>query len=115
LLRPRLRESSEGVSWYNRRMRDLFDPCSFGPSHRDLTRYVAPARPSRRLDFFDVRTFGPQHGDRQLSRWRCEWHRHARWLATFTWPERLVIIIGEIAVAYLAFVFGLLVGVGLFG
>jgi hypothetical protein len=30
------RESSEGVSWYTRRMRDLFDPCSFGPSRRYL-------------------------------------------------------------------------------
>jgi hypothetical protein len=69
-------------------MRDLFDPRSFGPSRRDLTRYVAPARPSRRLDLFDVRTSGPQHGERQLSRWRRDWHRHARWLAKFSWPER---------------------------
>jgi hypothetical protein len=34
-------------------------------------------------------------------------------LATFTWPERVVIVIGEIAVAYLALVFGMLVGAGI--
>jgi hypothetical protein len=36
-----------------------------------------------------------------------------RWLATFTWPGRVVIIIGEIAVAYLALAFCLLLGAGI--
>jgi hypothetical protein len=36
-----------------------------------------------------------------------------RLLRTFSWPERAVIIIGEIAVAHLALVFGLLVGAGI--
>jgi hypothetical protein len=59
--------------------------------------------------------FAPQPGDRKLPRWRHDWHRHARWITSFSWPERLIIIIGEIAVAYLASVFGLLVGAGIHG
>jgi hypothetical protein len=94
-------------------MRDLFNPRSVGPSHRVVTRHVGPARSQRELDLFDVRTFGPQPGDRKVSRWRRDWHRHARRLASFTWPERLVIIIGEITIAYLCLVFGMLVGVGI--
>jgi hypothetical protein len=82
---------------------------------RVVTRHVEPARSARELDLFDVCTFGPRPDDRQLSRWRRDWHRHARWLATLTWPERLVVIIGEITIAYLCLVFGMLVGVGLFG
>jgi hypothetical protein len=75
-------------------MRDLFDPRSFGPSRRVVIRHL-PARAPRRFECFDVRAFGPRTGDRQLSRWSREWHRHARWLATLAWPERVVIIIGE--------------------
>jgi hypothetical protein len=82
---------------------------------RVVTRHVEPARSPRELDLFDADSFGPEPGDRQLSRWRRDWHRHARWLASLSWPERLVIVIGEIAVAYLCLVFGMLVGVGLFG
>jgi hypothetical protein len=92
--------------------RDRVDSKAFGPptmtsgSHRAcLVALFAQA-----IDLFDVRTFGPQPTDPDLSRWRREWQRHARWLATFNWPERLVIIIGEIAVAHLALVFGMLVG-----
>jgi hypothetical protein len=84
-------------------MRDLFDPRSFGPSRCALTQHRS-AGPLRRLDPFDVRTFGPQPSDRQLSRCRRDWQRHARLLASFSWPQRLVIIIGEIAVACLALV-----------
>jgi hypothetical protein len=39
----------------------------------------------------------------------------ARWLGTLPWPERLVVIIGEIAVAYIALIVGLLVGAALHG
>ena len=67
------------------------------------------------MDLFDARTYGPQPDDRQLSAWRREWHRHARWLRSHHWSARLVIVIGEVAVAYLALVFGLLVGAGLHG
>jgi hypothetical protein len=35
-------------------------------------------------------------------------HRHE-------WPARIVIVTGEITIAYLAFVFGLLAGVVVFG
>jgi hypothetical protein len=38
-----------------------------------------------------------------------------RWLVSFTWSERFVVLVAETAVAYLAFVFGLLVGAALFG
>jgi hypothetical protein len=76
-------------------------PAPFGPSRRALTQQLSAAR---RADLFDVRTFGPQPSDRQLSRCRRDWQRHARLLASFSWPERLVITIGEIAVAYLALV-----------
>jgi hypothetical protein len=91
-----MRPAAGHVSWYTRRMRDLFDSRSFCPSRRALTQHLS-ASPLRRLDPFDVRTFGAQPSDRQLSRWR----------------QRLVIIIGVIAVAYLALVFGLLVGAGI--
>jgi hypothetical protein len=73
------------------------------------------ARPPHRFDLFDVDSFGPQPDHRKLSRWRRDWHWHARWLASLSWPERFVVIIGEIAVGYLAFVFGLLFGAGIHG
>jgi hypothetical protein len=97
-------------------MIELFDPSSFGPRPGDR-RTLTPYRHHRppKVDLFDVRTFGPQPGAPELSRWRRDWHRHARWLASLYWPERLVVIIGEIAAAYLCLVFGMLVGVGLFG
>jgi hypothetical protein len=96
-------------------MRDLFDPRSFAPPRCVATRHVGPARSPRQLDPFDARAFGRRLDDRQLPRWRRDWHRHARWLASFSWPERFVIIIGEITLAYLCLVFGMLVGVALFG
>jgi hypothetical protein len=70
------------------------------------------------LDLFDADTFGPQPDDRQPSGFRrhLEWiSRHVRWLATFAWPARMVIVLGEIAVAYLCLLFGLLVGAALHG
>jgi hypothetical protein len=111
---PRTKKDGD-TSWYTDRMRDLFDPRSFGSSHRVVTRHLGPALPQRRIDLFDARSFGPESVDPQLSRWRREWHQHARWLASFTWPERFVILVGEITIAYLCLVFGMLVGVELFG
>jgi hypothetical protein len=67
------------------------------------------------MDLFDACTFGPQRGDRQLSAWRREWHRHTRWLCRYHRAAQIVIVVGELAVAYLAFVFGLLFGAGLHG
>jgi hypothetical protein len=94
-------------------MGDLFDPHSFGPCRYVVTRRVGPARFPRRLELFDDRAFGPRPSDEQLPRWRRDWHRHGRWLANFSLPERLVIIVGKIAVAYLLTLFGMLVGAGL--
>jgi len=37
---------------------------------------------------------------------------HAAWLRSHHWTARVVIVLGEIAIAYLAFVFGLLFGAG---
>jgi hypothetical protein len=49
-----------------------------------------------------------------LSPWRRDLYRHARWLRSLDWPTRLIVIIGEITVAYICVVFGMLVGVVIF-
>lgn len=43
------------------------------------------------------------------------WSRHAAWLCKHQWPARVVIVTGEVALAYLAFIFGILLGAGLMG
>jgi hypothetical protein len=73
-----------------------------------------PPLPQRRIDLFDAHSFGPEPVDRQLSPWRREWHRHAVARKLYL-SERFVVLVAETAVAYLAFVFGLLVGAALFG
>jgi hypothetical protein len=50
----------------------------------------------------------------ELSPWRRDLCRHARWLRSLDWPTRLIVIIGEITVAYICVVFGMLVGVVIF-
>jgi hypothetical protein len=39
------------------------------------------------------------------------WRRHAAWLMQHHWSTRICIVIGELTIAYLAFVFGMAVGV----
>jgi hypothetical protein len=93
-------------------MRDLFDPHSFGPprgNRRLPTRNHRHSRYPRVIDLFDAGSFGPQAGDGQLSTLR----RHLEWIGRHEWPARIVIVTGEVALIYLALVFGLLIGVGL--
>jgi hypothetical protein len=90
-------------------MRDLFDPRPFGPSHG----YQRALKPYRRhlprvIDLFDTDSFGPQPGDRRLSAFR----HHLAWIGQHEWPARIVIILGEITVAYIALVLGMLFGAG---
>jgi hypothetical protein len=60
-------------------------------------------------DLFDPFTFGPQPGGRQLSGLR----RHIAWIGRHQWPARIVIVVGEITLAYIALVLGLLIGAGI--
>jgi hypothetical protein len=62
---------------------------------------------------FDAHSFGPRPGDRPLSPWRRDWHRHARWIGRHHWTARVVIVLMEITVAYICMVFGMVIGVGL--
>jgi len=65
----------------------------------------------RTIDLFDLEwDTTPQPG-----RFAADWRRHARWLRSHQWPARVVIVLMEITVAYIAFVLGIVVGAGLFG
>jgi hypothetical protein len=66
-------------------------------------------------DLFDFRALGPPPDAQPLSAGRRDWRRHARWLRSHHRPARVVIVTGEIAVAYIALVLGVLFGAGLQG
>jgi hypothetical protein len=88
-------------------MTDPFNP----RSSRLPARLPRSYRRPRVIDLFDPDTFGPQPGDRQLSGIR----RHLEWIGQHEWPARIVIVVGEITLAYLCLVFGMLVGAGFMG
>jgi hypothetical protein len=88
-------------------MLDFFDPRSFGPP-RDTGRALNRRHRPPIIGLFDEASCGPQAGDRHLSAVR----RHIEWIGRHEWPARVVIVLGEIALAYVCFVFGLLVGAG---
>jgi hypothetical protein len=54
------------------------------------------------------------HAERQRREARAErtlWRRHIRWLRRFHWTAQVVIVIGEVALAYTLFVAGMVLGV----
>jgi len=51
----------------------------------------------------------------RVFRWRAGLAPHELWLASHKWPARIVIVVGEITLAYLCLVFGMLVGAGFMG
>jgi hypothetical protein len=74
------------------------------------------ARPRGSIDLFELHTpRGTVHTYQQPGRLRSDWRRHAAWLRSHHWTARVVIVTGEITIAYVLFVFGLLVGAGIRG
>jgi hypothetical protein len=67
------------------------------------------------MDLFDTRAFGPPPHAQPLPVWRRDFRRHSRWLRGHHWAAQIVIVTGELALAYLALVFGILFGVGIRG
>jgi hypothetical protein len=69
------------------------------------------------MSLFDPHAFGPGPGDRVIERPRPrrpgELRQIWRWVRAHEWPAQVVIITGAVAVCYLAFVFGLLLGAGI--
>jgi hypothetical protein len=48
-----------------------------------------------------------------MRRRRVWWRRHLSWIAGFPWPARVVIVLGELAIRYLASGFGIRLGLAL--
>jgi hypothetical protein len=67
------------------------------------------------MTLFDLHTFGPGSGDRVIARPRRagELRRIWRWVRAHELPAQVVLVLMAVAVAYLALVFGLLVGAGI--
>jgi hypothetical protein len=69
---------------------------------------------AKRLDPFDVVAFGPGPRDIVMrQRPTGDITRLARWTQQHHWTAQIVILLGCVAIAVLALVFGLLVGAGI--
>lgn len=65
-------------------------------------------------EVFEVHEITPC-GDVVMRRKQSDFSKHAAWVRKHQWPARVVIVIGEVAIAAMYLVFWILVGAGFSG